>query len=95
LYETRLRVRGRVPTALLVPFIFFRNVVLGAFGFVLDGVAPACIEVFRRADGVLVGRIPVGTGYYEQVDALASVRHSLESEGSAGFLAAWHLKDEA
>jgi hypothetical protein len=94
LYETRLRVRGRVPTALLVPFAFLRNVVLGALALSGDRVAPACIEVVRRSDGVLVGHIPVGTRYYEQVDALASVRHSLECEGRTGFLAAWHLNDD-
>lgn len=94
LSETRLRVRGRVPTALLVPFVFLRNVVLGVLGLGEDWVAPACIEVVRRSDGVLVGRIPVGTAYYEQVDALASVRQSLGSECRTGFLAAWHLDDE-
>jgi hypothetical protein len=93
LYETHLRVRGRLPTALLVPFVFLRNMVLGVLMLGEDRVAPACIEVVRRSDGGLVGRIPVGAGYYEQVDALAAVRQSLRAEGRSGFLAAWHLNE--
>jgi hypothetical protein len=93
-YETHLRVGGRVPQWLLVPVAFVRNLAVGYLGLSGDWVAPATIEVLRRSDGTLVGRIAVGSGYYEQTDALATVRRSLESDSKTGFLAAWHLSDE-
>ena len=94
MYETRLRVRGGWRNALLVPLVFLRNVILGALALGEDRVAPACIEVVRRTDGALVGCVPVGTAYYEQVDTLASVRRSLETGSRACFLATWHLRDD-
>ncbi len=78
---------------LLVPAVVIRNVIVGALGLSADWVAPATIEVVRRTDGSLVGRIPVESSYSEQVDALASVRQSLASESTVDFLAEWDLRD--
>lgn len=93
-YETHLRVRGRAPNWLLVPFAFVRNLAVGWLGLSGDWVAPATIDIVRRSDGTPIGRIQAGSAYYEQVDLLASVRRSLESDSKTAFLAAWHLTDE-
>lgn len=94
MYETHLHVRGRVPNLLLVPFAFLRNLL---FGWLLSGdwVAPACIDVVRKSDSAVIGHIPAGSDYYEQVDVLAAVRESLESDSQVKFLMAWHLSDES
>ncbi len=92
-YETHLRVGSRVPNWLLVPFAFLRNLAVGWLGLSGDRVAPATIDVVRRSDCAVIGRIAAGSNYYEQVDLLASVRRSLESDSKTGFLAAWHLSD--
>ncbi len=94
MYETHLRVGGRVPNWLLVPIAFVRNLAVGWLGLSGDWVAPATIEVVRRSDGTSVGRTAAGSGYYEQVDLLATVRRSLESDSKTGFLAAWHLSPD-
>lgn len=94
MYETHLRVRGRVPNLLLVPFEFLRNLLLG---WLVSSawVAPACIDVVRKSDGGVIGHIPAGSDYYEQVDVLAAVRESLESDSRVEFLMTWQLSDES
>lgn len=92
-YRARLRVGNWLPTWLLVPLVFVRNVALGAYGFSGDPVAPARIEVFRLSDGTVVGTIAAGAGYYEQAHLLADVRQALATETATEFFAAWRLDE--
>ena len=93
LYGARLQVRGRLPKRLLVSLVFIRNVILGATALHGDHVAPAVVEVFRLSDGVVVGVIPIGSSYYDQVDRLAVVQHDLQTKSRTEFLSAWGLSD--
>ena len=92
-YDARLRVWGRLPAVLLVSVTFVRNALMGAVGLGEDWVAPACVEVRRRSNGGLVSRIPAGSGYYAQIDVLASVQQCLASSSREAFLEAWRLSE--
>jgi hypothetical protein len=92
-YGIRLRVGGRLPKRLMLPLVFARNVVVGALGFFTDQVAPAGIEVYRLVDGGLVGAIPAGGSYYDQVDLLKQVRRALATQPPEAFLSTWNLHD--
>jgi len=74
----------------VVPLAFVRNLFLGWLGGG-DWVAPAYVLVSRRASGVAVGRIPAGSGYNEQLDALQAVQRTLDELDEEGFLARWEL----
>jgi hypothetical protein len=94
-YTVRLRPRSRhLPGFLAVPLAGIRNIVAGVLGAGgVDWVAPAVVELTRQDDGRLVGRIPAGSSYYEQADALAAVRDSSEAREPDAFLAEWDLQD--
>lgn len=90
-FEARLKVGGRrLPAGAVVPLAFVRNLFLGWLG---GGgwVAPAYVLVTRLGSGVPVGRIPAGSGYSEQLDALEAVQQSLAECDEEGFLARWEL----
>ncbi len=93
LYDARLRVRSWMPRPLLLPLVFIRNAVLGALGIFGDSVAPACVEVFRRSDGFVLGEVAAGGSYSEQADLLGDVRRDLAAQPAGEFLARWHLHD--
>lgn len=90
-FDAKLKVGGRrLPAAVVVPLAFVRNLLLGWLGGG-DWVAPAYVLVTRRASGVPVGRIPAGSGYNEQLDALEAVQQTLDELDEEDFLSRWGL----